>query len=132
MFNSFRKSRLIFGALMVLTLLAFATLPACDDDFTEGAYKTLLVSQQTYDSTMTIAADLYSNGLISDNVKTMIIEVGGKYKDAHNTAVQALITYNKTKNETDKTTYETSIASALEFLEYITDMVAKYESDSGL
>lgn len=85
------KRKEVFGYLMVGVLVA-GMLWACAD-FTRNAYRTLAVSQATYDGTLTTLGALYKEGKLSEEEKRKAVELGRVYKDAHNDAVSALEAY---------------------------------------
>ena len=99
----------------IVTIGVIVLIAACAS-FSQNAYKSLAVSQQTYDATLSALGDLYKQGKVSEAVKTKVIEAGTLYKTAHNQAVQALLNYDMAVTQADqeqmKKVYMTQIAEA--------------------
>lgn len=91
--------------LVVLALVACAT-------FTRDAYRTLTVSQQTYDTTLSVMGDLYREGKVTEAQKAKAIELGRAYKLAHNGAVTALVRYEEQGGQANKDAYMVAAADA--------------------
>lgn len=85
-------------------LIAVLTMFACAT-FTRDAYRTLTVSQQTYDTTLSIMGDLYREGKVTESQKQKAIELGRAYKLSHNGAVVALARYEEQGGEANKQAY---------------------------
>jgi hypothetical protein len=77
----------------LLVLLAVLAVAGCAGTFDRDASRVLAVSNQVYDTTMSVLGDLYAQGELSAEVKAEAIELGGRYMDAHNLAVDALLDY---------------------------------------
>jgi hypothetical protein len=86
--------------------------------FTGNAYRSLTVSYQTFDSSMTALGDLYREGVLSEEDKDKIVGYANEYRDAHNQAVTSLLTYETLKEPTqaDKQATLESIAYASRIL----------------
>ncbi len=84
--------------VLVLALIACAT-------FTRDAYRTLTVSYQAYDVTLSTMGDLYREGKITEAQKAKAIELGRAYKLGHNGAVVALAKYEESGGEANKQAY---------------------------
>jgi len=84
--------------LVVLALVACAT-------FTRDAYRTLAVSQQAYDATLSVMGDLYREGKVTEVQKQKIIELGRLFKLAHNGALVALTKYEERGGDAYKLAY---------------------------
>jgi hypothetical protein len=95
--------------LVVLALVACAT-------FTRDAYRTLTVSQQTYDTTLSVMGDLYREGKVTEAQKAKAIELGRAYKLAHNGAVAALVRYEEQGGQANKDAYMGAAADAAKAL----------------
>ena len=76
-----------------LILLLALMLLSCANSFTKNAFDTLSISKETYNSTLSIAGDLYKQGLMSEEQKNEAIKLGNAYKLVHNEAVGALLNY---------------------------------------
>lgn len=92
------KTKLFVMAVLLVALAACVT-------FTRDAYRTLTVSQQTYDTTLSVMGDLYREGKVTEVQKTKAIELGRAYKLAHNGAVVALANYEEKGGEANKQAY---------------------------
>ena len=79
--------------VVVAVIVAMVFVGACAGGFVKNSFRTLAVSQNTYDATMSSAASLYREGKITINEKNKIIEYGNLYYQAHNEAVAALEKY---------------------------------------
>ena len=84
-----------------LILLLALMLLSCANSFTKNAFDTLSISKETYNSTLSIAGDLYKQGLMSEEQKNEAIKLGNAYKLVHNEAVGALLNY-KTSGYTEE------------------------------
>lgn len=89
-------------AVILLVCLLFA---GCTSDFIVNSYQSLSVSKEAYESTMTLAGDLYKQKVITEETKDRLIEIGRIYKFIHNEAVSALIQYQNSQNKQDKQRY---------------------------
>lgn len=90
-----------------LTVIAVTCLllVGCTNAFIVNSYQSLSVSKEAYESTMTLAGDLYKQKVISEETKDQLIEIGRMYKFIHNEAVSALIQYQNSQNKQDKQVY---------------------------
>lgn len=108
------KRALEVGFIVVM-VLAFA---ACAN-FSQNAYRSLVVSQQTYDTTLSIMGDLYRAGKVTEAEKEQAIAIGKEYKAAHNEAVAALLVYETSDQSTEaanKAAYQKMATSAAAIL----------------
>lgn len=110
------KKKLLFPILLIAILFACAT-------FTNNAYKSLSVSKVTYDSALSTAADLYAKDILSEDERENVIKYARIYKDAHNSAVMALLKYERTNDPEAKKEYYEEMSVAAEFLSKILDLV---------
>ena len=75
--------------MMVVLVLALA---GCANTVNHGA-AILEVNKNMYDTSMSIAADMYEMGHIGDAEVAKVIEIGTWYMEVHNLAVGALLAY---------------------------------------
>lgn len=78
----------------------------------KAAYVTLSTSQDFYMKGMQDVADLQSQGIISAEQRVKINDVARIFKNAHNVAVDALATWYKTGQPSDKAKFEIVFAEA--------------------
>jgi hypothetical protein len=90
--------------LSLLSVLMLAVLIACVN-FTQDAYRTLSISQQGYDTALSVMGDLYKEGKLSEDIKNQAIVFGRAYKMAHNDAVIALADFETSGGEANKQAY---------------------------
>lgn len=115
-----RKSLFLFVSLVVLMFsFACATVD-------KTSYKTLYVSQTTYDTTMTMLGDLYKQGKITEKQKQKIIDKAKKYKEAHNLAVNAFLKYKESGLTTDEENYLIMISKASVLLAEFINLAKPY------
>jgi len=79
--------------LLVALIAAAVFMVGCGHSFVRDSFRTLSVSQQTYDTTMNTLVGLHRDGIIDDQDKAQIIQYGNLYYEAHNMAVVALANY---------------------------------------
>jgi biotin carboxylase len=117
-----RVARVSVLVLMVFALVACAT-------FSENAYRSLIVSQQTYDTTLSVLGDLYKSAKLTESQKEKAISIGRAYQSAHNKAVTALLTYetsDKTTEPAAKLAYQQAAAEAAKILAELVAYAAPY------
>ena len=100
----------------------------------ETLYKSLSTTADVVDSMMKMAGSAYKAGIIQDDTKHQIISLHDKYRVAYLAAVNAFITYKKTKDSalgskliglvSDLTSTST------EFMGFIQPIIAKVQSAS--
>ena len=95
------KKRAIMASVAIILILG---LVACAS-FTRDAYRTLTVSQQTYDTTLSVMGDLYREGKITEAQKAQAIDIGRAYKLAHNEAVASISLYEEKGGQANKDAY---------------------------
>ena len=108
------RKRILLG---VAIMLVFG-LVACAS-FSQNAYRSLVVSQQTYDTSLSIMGDLYKVGKVTEAQKDQAIAIGKEYKAAHNEAVAALLVYETSDQSTEaanKVAYQKLATSAAAIL----------------
>lgn len=98
--------------VIVILIALFLMAQGCAATFTRDAYRSLVVSQQTYDAVLSGMGDLYREGKISDSQKNKAIDIGRAYKLAHNGAVESLARYQETGGEADKQAIIAGLAEA--------------------
>lgn len=92
-------------------------------------YDLLNVAKASYETAMSMGADLDRQGRLPADVKAKIMSVGGDYAKAHNLAVAALRQYRKTKNATDEEAMRIQIASASVILSDLLGIIQPYLED---
>lgn len=116
-----RKYYLSFMFLMLV--LAMFLVVGCGARFVDDAHKTLSISKETYDSSLTVAGDLYKQNHITEEQKDRVIEYGTHYMIVHNEAVSTLLEYELTKDEDAKDRYFQTVKDVLSRLSFLTDYV---------
>jgi hypothetical protein len=96
-----------FCSLLVVLCLVLACAT-----FTQNAYRTLTVSYQAYDATLSTMGDLYKEGKITEAQKDDAIKIARGYKLAHNDAVAALADFETNGGDTNKAAYTKAAAQA--------------------
>lgn len=96
---------------VLLSIMLLVSMIACAS-FVKTSYVTLNESKDLYYTAMGIVADFQSKGLIDQVKRDQINKVAKIYKEAHNTAVDALVVYQKTSLAGDKQKLITAIAEA--------------------
>ena len=114
---------ILFLGMMVLFLANCATYSI---GLTDSMYKLLLTSKVSYDTSMKVVADMYRQGRITDADKAKVIEIGTIYAEAHNLAVKALASYEKTKSDTDQAKLAIQIELATNALAKLLEMLSPY------
>lgn len=109
-----------------LIIMIFLIGCAYNTSLTNTSYNTLKVSKTTYETTMQIVSDLYKQGNLSEEKKEEIIKVAGKYKKAHNEAVQALKTYKELKDKDSMRTLENKVILTSQSLRKLLHLIEPY------
>lgn len=78
---------------IVVALTASLVGCAAQDEITLTAYKTLETSAITYDTVMTAASDMHSQGKLQDDDWAKLKDAALVYYDAYQVAVSGLLTY---------------------------------------
>lgn len=91
-----RKVKVLF-----VMVICFLFLTSCAG-FVKNTYVTLNESRDLYTNAMSGVASLQTQGLITQPQRDEINKVAKIYKEAHNSAVDALSTYKKTALAADK------------------------------
>jgi hypothetical protein len=117
------KRKVIWVGLLVLLLAV-----GCSD-FTKNAYRTLTVSYQSYDVTLSTMGDLYREGKVTEAQKEKAIELGRVYKLAHNEAVTTLASYEENGGQESKDAYlkasGEAAAALAKLLSYVRPIIEK-------
>ena len=127
--------RVITRTLLPLLLLAFI-LSSCtasigqkpdhEPSFIEIAYKSLSISKETYDLSLSMASIFVLQGKVTQAQENKLIEYASAYMLVHNDAVSALLKLKNSGLEVDKNAYITlaldltvTLAKLVEYLDPI-------------
>jgi len=114
-----------------VSLIFLLTLVACASGFVKNSFDTLSVSKATYESTLSIAGDLYKQGLMSEAQKNEAVRYGDLYRQVHNESVSALLAYKTSGASSDKEKYlhsMSNVSARLSMLiEYMKPFILKKE-----
>jgi hypothetical protein len=97
--------------------------------FNKNSYRGLGTMAVGYDVAMKSAADLHKKGLISDEGKAEIIELGESYAKGHNAAVQAFQDYlnaPEAEKETAQGKARVAMQASLGFYSELLSILTKY------
>ena len=84
----------MFKKLLVVVALVSGLMGcATQDEITLTAYKTLETSAITYDTVMTVASDMHSQGKLQDDDWAKLKDAALVYYDAYQVAVSGLLAY---------------------------------------
>ena len=111
--------------MIVALLLAGCAKP----DFTTDAYRLLNISKETYDSSLTVAGDLYRQEIIGESQKETVIKYGNFYKATHNQSVAALLEYELYETDDAKRKYIDTLADLLARLSFLTDYISSLRGE---
>lgn len=109
-----QDKKIITGLILIITSGMIVSCSAARME--NNVFKTLSVSQVTYDSALSTVGDLYKQGKLSEDTKQEIIEKAREYKQAHNTAVSAFLKYKESGLLDDEEDYLTKFAKASSLL----------------
>lgn len=98
--------------LFFISVVLLAALISCAS-FIKNSYVALNESKDLYYTAMGIAADFQSKGMIDQAKRDQINKVAKIFKEAHNTAVDALAVYKKTSLADDKQKFLTAFSAAV-------------------
>lgn len=118
------RTRKISTAIL-LVMFMFAGC-AYNIGLVKTTYKLLSASQISYDTAMTMAADLYIQGRITTEQKIKAIEIGTTYSTAHNAAVEALASYAETRSMEDQEKMTAQIEIATTALSKLLALIRPY------
>ena len=112
----------------ILLIIGIFLLTACayNAGLVKTTYNLLAASQASYDTAMKVAVDLYAQKRIGNAEKQSIIAVGTTYATAHNAAVNALASYEETKNADEQKKMEIQITIATTALTDLLQMIRPY------
>lgn len=120
-----KKLSLLFAVIVFLMFGCGGQLPGSDTemDLMRTYKKVLIASKTTWTMGLTAMGNLYRAGIIDDNVRGQAIDIGNKYREAHNLADTAWTQWAKTKLARDKGNFETAYREMMflftEFNNYI-------------
>jgi len=103
------KRKVFIGFLSIMLLVGLLSCAS----FVKTSYVTLNESKDLYYTAMGIVADFQAKGIIDQTKRNEINRVAKIYKEAHNTAVDALDVYKKTSLAADKDKLTTAMAEAV-------------------
>ncbi len=103
------KRKVFIGLLGIILL---AGLLSCAS-FIKSSYVTLNESKDLYYTAMGMTADFQSKGIIDQAKRDQINKVAKIFKEAHNTAVDALTVYKKTSLAEDKQKFTVALSEAI-------------------
>lgn len=119
------RNRLMSSYKVALVLFMSVALVSCAN-FAKNSFRTLSVSKATYDTVLTAAGDLYREGKLTDEQKQEFIDVGEIYRDAHQTAADAMIAYMTTDSAEDKDKAEVALLKFQEVMSKLLALAVKY------
>lgn len=120
------KPTQIVSILLCLTIISCAYTPST----VKTTYDTLKVSQTTYDTSMKIISNLYTQGLIPDSNLQPILSTASTYHKAHNTAVAALLSYERTKSLSSLDLLNAQISIVTTSLSSLLTLIKPYIGDN--
>lgn len=97
----------------------------------QQAFKVLQTSKIAYTASLREIGNLYRAGVIHDDVRTEAVDVGRKYKDAHNLAVEAYRTWMTTGKVEDQESFDKAFDAAMTWYSEFMDMATKYLTEKG-
>lgn len=111
-----RQNRNLANAALVLALvLALTTAWGCAST-TTNAYKVLASGKVAYQGAMNAAGDAYKQGLIGEEEKEVVIDLGNRYWAAHQSAATALEAYAVGETDESKGRLENALQAASQAL----------------
>lgn len=117
-----RKISLAISLIMLLTILSCVA----NRSYVKNSYDILAASQSSYDMALSIAADVYIRGLMSEDAKASILKAGNVYATAHNTAVDILAKYVESEDLEDQAKVEKQILIVTEALSELLALVKPF------
>lgn len=112
-----------------LILILFLAVTISCAGFNKNSYRGLGTMAVGYDVAMKSAADLHMKGLISDEGKAEIINIGESYAKAHNAAVQAFQDYlnaPEAEKETAQGKARVAMQASLGFYSELLSILTKF------
>jgi hypothetical protein len=116
--------------LLLVIALSFGLAGCNSEDVIANSYKTLKITADTYDQTMSAAGDLHRRGVIDDEVKADIIDIGNKYRTAHQVAANALESYAMYERAEDEEKIDTALAEVSRLVGELVMVVRPYLAES--
>jgi len=96
------------------------------DDIIQDSRTVLKLSRITYYSTLREIGVLYKMGAIDDAVRQDVIDIGRKFKDAHNLAVSAIRAFDKSGAVSDEAEFTAAFKESLKFYTEFMAVAVKY------
>ena len=115
----------VLTILAVLLCLSLA-VAACDT-FEKNAYRSMYTIGTTYDALMESAADLYGQGLITDEQKAEIIKLANIFYVSYQSAVDAFDVYLKLKDKESKEAFQVILAETIAKLGNVEDYLRRIQ-----
>jgi hypothetical protein len=115
------------SVFLILILFSVAVITCAG--FNKNSYRGLGTMAVGYDVAMKSAADLHKKGLISDEGKNEIVDIGDSYAKAHNAAVQAFQDYlnaPEAERETAQGKARVAMQASLGFYSELLSILTKY------
>lgn len=116
-------------ALMMFMIQGCATIQTNHNQVVAGGYKTLATAATTYETAFQALADLYKQGLLSEDNKNKAVEYGQHFWTAYHAAVDLLASYAKTFSAEDEAKLNVAVIEVSKllgvFLEYAGPYLAK-------
>lgn len=109
-----------------IIILLFLTSCAYNASVVRTSYDALAVSQVSYDTSMKIVSDLKAKGQLSPADTAQIKTAATIYSTAHNAAVDALLTYEKSKDLSDLNALEIQLTSASTALTTLLNLIRPF------
>ena len=103
--------RLRIRQIIVLSIIMWLMVGCAT--FKQNTYNILYTSGVAYDTAMSVAGDLYKQGVIKDVQKDDIIKYGNAFYSAYHAAVDAFEVWNKTDSAADKDKMITALNAIL-------------------
>ena len=120
-----RRRKQAIGILMALALVMFMVQSCATTNHNQivsGGYKTLATAATTYETAFQELADLYKQGLLSDDAKGKAVKYGNDFWTAYHAAVDLLASYAKTASAEDEAKLNVAVVEVTKllgaFLEY--------------
>ena len=89
-------------------------------------YNALKTTGELYYFSFNSLGSLYSQGLITEEEKQKIVDIGHKYWSAHQAAVSALALYERTRQAPEKQKVETALREAQKLYGEFVDLIQPF------
>lgn len=116
-----------WATLLPLAMLIMLLAAGCQDkDFVDATYKSLSISNTTYDAVMRASVEACDKGVITEVQRQNIFAYGEKFKASWETAKSALVDYAKLKaSDPDADQKRAAVTRALQVVtNHLDDLVA--------